>query len=711
DWDGDAEVQFADDVAKASTLTTGLRAGFAADTLLHFTPSETIDIVNPTMNATALPRIPLVPSLPRKSIARARAIHDALSHLPLAAHFMRRQGLGSNNWVVSGAKSATGHPILCNDPHLDLSAPSVWYELHWNTAKYGGDLDVTGVSFPGIPSIVIGANGHVAWGVTNVGPDATDTYVEHYRIGTGSNGADQVLWDDDGPAGSHAPAYVNLVKDSANIVVRQADGSTTTIVDTVWLVPQRDGVIVPGSLVVDTSVSLVTGTALSWSWTGFQATNEFKTFFALAHAHNAADVRAADANFDTPPQNMVYADSAGNIGYTAGGWYPVRGDDDGDLHTDPPYLPMPGYDGAHEWVGRLDATQWPHEENPTRGWEASSNQDPLGTVFDGDPVNDAVYLGALDWDIGFRGARIARVINSSVPQEVDIGFMEVLQADHHSNFAARMLPKLLPLVQATHPGEAQSLAAWGDRGYLAASGVGDNVPPDEVDDAAATSLFNTWMVAARIRAFHDEEAATGMTLDTFTAARTMLFLLEHPDQSATYDSVSGESILWDDMTTPQTETASDVFNAALVDALNFLASPQGFNSADPTNWRWGLLHTLTLSRQSGLSPFDIPNGVDAAHYPNGYPRHSDLFNVDVGNFGLDDDAFAYTHGASMRQIVDMTPGHMRFYNQIPGGISADPQSPHYFDRAEEYAKNITRETWYRESDVAGHGKSRVQFTP
>lgn len=709
DWDGDVEIAFADELAKATAVfTTGAHAGFVADTLLNFKPAEPITIVNPPASFAAAPVGRPSAALPRASLAAARALRERLNANPISKIAFPEKGFGSNDWVVGGTKTASGHPMVCNDPHLSLSAPPVWYELHWSTVRSGGDIDITGVSFPGVPAIILGGNGNVGWGVTNVGPDATDTYIEHYSIATGSTGADQVLWDDDGPSGAHAPAYIDLVKDTAAILVRSSATATTTVIDTIWLTPQRNGVIVPGSLVVNTAQSAVTGTALSWSWTGFSATNEFKTFFALMRAKNAAEVVAADLQFDTPPQNMVYADVEGNIGYIGGGWYPIRGDDDGDLHTDPPFLPMPGYDGAHEWIGRLSDAQVPQETNPARGWLASANQDPIGTSADGDVLNDAVYLGALNWDIGFRGARIARVLTNL--SNIKVGEMTILQADHHSNFGERMTPFLIDSIVMSHPVQAQMLQAWGDRGYLAPSGVGDNLSPNEIDDSAATSLFNAWVTSMRVAAFQDEELYGDVGLDQFQAASTLLLLLERPMQAATFDSTTGESALWDDVRTPQIESRDNLFKAAMDDALTFLASPAGFSSTDSTDWRWGLLHTVNFARQSGLSPLDIPAGTDP-DFPKGYPRHSDLFNVDVGNFGLADKNFTYGAGASMREVIDLTPGRMRMFNQLPGGASADPQSPHYADRAEEYSKNLSRESWYRERDVAGHGKSRVQFVP
>src|SRR5262249_44309139 len=142
--------------------------------------------------------------LSRASLEKALVASKSVMESPWNPFAKTTRGLfanrGSNNWVVAPSKTKNGHAIVCNDPHLSLNAPPVWYPVHLNTARAGGKLDVVGVSIPGDPAIVLGGNGHVGWAFTNTNPDTTDVYVEQYSIGTGSNGNDQVMWDPDGVA-------------------------------------------------------------------------------------------------------------------------------------------------------------------------------------------------------------------------------------------------------------------------------------------------------------------------------------------------------------------------------------------------------------------------------------------------------------------------------------------------------------------------------
>lgn len=686
------------------------REGFADDVFLRFEPPVEYSIVNPTLPSGATSAAPSHHPRPSSSAHYPPAVREkalvflsALRESPFNP--LKDPSYGSNNWVVSGERTKNGHPILCNDPHLSLELPPIWYELHMNTTRAGGDFDVIGVSLPGVPAVVIGANGRLAWGVTNVGPDVTDLYVEQY-VALDTNGTMAVMFDADGAGVVSTAAAVTLVRLDAPIVVRTGLTTTSSVANFVYLIPHRNGgnsAIIPGTMTAGTD-----GQALSWSWTGFEPSTEVLTLLALARAQSGADLETAVNNWDVPPQNFVYADDQGNIGYVANGFYPVRDDDDGDPWTDPPFFPLPGDTGTHEWIGRVARADVPQEQNPARGWVASANQDPLDHTFDNDPLNDAVYIGH-SYDNGFRGLRIDDVLQAD--DSVTVTDMMNLQGNDVSAYGQRLLPSFLPSITG-HAAEMALLQDWADRGFHAASAVGDDVPADEIDDAAATSLFNAWMIRVYFGALQDEMDAAGTDISVQGALRSLLFILERPTEAVTYDAGSGESVLWDDLgTTGTTETKDDVLEAALVDALAWLGSPDGFGSSDPTDWRWGLLHHRILPRQSSLPGTDLPGNDDEA-FPDGfYPRPGDLSSVDVMNFGFSDD---YSNvgggGPSMRLIIEMIPnGGMKIWNVIPGGMSADPASPHYGDQATAHARNEYFRTWWKEGDVAGHAESRVVF--
>ncbi len=704
-WDGDAELamQEAVDAFSAAFPEGDARAGIVDDLVLRIAPTVPVSIVDPDLELVSAsgassrsgvrPRAPISREVVRGARAFAEAVlHDRWNPL-------RGIDNGSNNWVVGGSRTKSDHPLLANDPHLGIENPPVWYEVHLDTQRAGGDYEVVGVSLPGVPLVILGANDSVAWAMTNHEADVTDVFVERYSVGTGAGGVDQVEWDADGPGGE-SPAYVDLVKEE-HVIQRRIDAETVENLDyTVWRTAHRNGVVIPGSVVA--------GTALSWAWTGFEATNEMAAIHGLSRATSAAEVVAAAADFEVPNENLVYADVAGNIGYVANGLYPVRADDDGDLHTDPPLLPVPGYDGAHEWIGWVAAGDVPAESNPVRGWIASANNDPLGHSFDNDPFDDPVYIGSNVHDIGFRAARISEVLDDA--SEFTVGDMQALQGDHVSNVGRRMLPFLLESLGDDFADEAALLEGWSTRGFRAASGVGDDVPSAEVDDAAATSLFNIWLYWMLWGAFGDEMEAAESWLGDQELLRGAFFLLEHPTEAATYDETTQEPALWDDVTTGPVESRDEIFVEAFENALDWLASDAGFDSSDPDDWRWGLLHRLVIARVSTLSNYDIPDPFDP-ELGDGFPRHGDLYNVDVGNWSIYGTGFGYTHGASMRLVVDLTPGRVRVFNALPGGASADPANKHFDDQATRYAANRSFEFWSRERDVAGHAERRILFLP
>lgn len=696
------------DAALAAFPALDPREGFLDDVILRFEPSVEYAIVNPSLPAAA-GAAPSLHERPSSSThysptvrEKAKEFLESVRRSPFNP--LKEASYGSNNWVVSGDRTKSGHPILANDPHLSLELPPIWYELHLNTTRAGGDLEVIGVSLPGVPVVIIGANGKIAWGVTNVGPDVTDLYVEQYSA-VGTNGGMAVMWDDDG-IGSNPPAAVNLLADSEPIVVRTSISTTSAVANVVYRIPHRNGgnaAIIPGTMTVGTS-----GEALSWSWTGFEPSGEVLTLLALARAETGADLETAVDEWDVPPQNFVWADDEGNIGYVANGFYPVRDDDDQNPLTDPPYFPQPGYAGTHEWTGRVAREDVPQEVNPARGWIATANQDPLGHTYDNNPLNDDVYIG-FTYDSGFRGYRIDTVLEAD--DSITPTDMMNLQGNDVSALGERFLPQILASVTG-HADELALLQGWADRGFHAASGVGDDVPADEIDDAAATSLFNAWMIHFADRALGDELSEAGIGIGTQETVRALLYLLERPTEAATYDAGSGESVLWDDLTTsPAVETKDEIIEAALVDALAFLAGPDGFSSADPTDWRWGLLHYRVLPRQSSLPQTSLPDSDDE-EFPDGYyPRRGDLFGVDVQNFGFGGN-FSNEGGGgpSMRMVIELIPGgNMKIWNVLPGGSSGDPESVHYGDQANTHAKNGYFRTWWKENDVAGHAESRVVF--
>ncbi len=290
---------------------------------------------------------------------------------------------GSNDWVISGAHSVTGKPLLSDDMHLGHSMPNLWYEVHLRS----GGFDVAGVALPGLPYVIVGHNQRIAWGFTNVGPTVEDVYVEKFN----SEGKYQT------PRGWIAPEHRR-----ETIRVK---GKPDEVVD---VVSTRHGPII---------TDLVPGETrkIALRWTLYEGNRN--PFFDVDSAQNWDDFRAAFSRLDAPGQNVVYADVDGNIGYQATGKIPIRASGDGSLPED-------GSSDANEWTGYIPFEQLPSVYNPPSGILATAN----GRITpDGYPFSVSV-----GWAAPWRTARIYRVLESG--KKFSSADMLALQTDVYSEF-------------------------------------------------------------------------------------------------------------------------------------------------------------------------------------------------------------------------------------------------------------------------------------
>jgi len=287
---------------------------------------------------------------------------------------------GSNNWVVSGAHTATGKPMLSNDMHLAHSVPGIWYEADLEAAAPDGDFHVAGVSLPGAPFIVVGHNTHVAWGFTNLGATVQDVYIEHTR-GTGATAEYQTA------GGSWQP----LLHEQEIIRVK---GGKDLVLDVT--ATQHDGVTTPILSPILPSESR----ALSLHWSIYDPANVTAPFFDINSASDGRSLVAAFAAFGGPSQNLVYADDQGHIGYHAVGKVPVRG----SIASPTPISPVPtdALDTTQQWVGYIPFDQLPQTVDPANGMLATAN---ARVAPDGYP-----FPITLNWAAPYRNERIWKLL-------------------------------------------------------------------------------------------------------------------------------------------------------------------------------------------------------------------------------------------------------------------------------------------------------------
>ncbi len=292
---------------------------------------------------------------------------------------------GSNDWVVSGAHTVTGKPLLSNDMHLGHQMPNLWYEAHLTLNTKSASLDVAGVTLPGMPYVIVGHNQRIAWGFTNVGPTVADAFIENFN----QQGAYQT------PKGWQQPEHRREV-----IRIKGAPDVTVDVRIT------RHGPIVTDILPGETRQ-----VALRWTlYDGLRM-----AFFDVDTAQNWEEFRKAFSQLDAPGQNVVYADVDGNVGYQSTGHIPIRAAGDGSL-------PVSGADDAHEWTGYIPFDKLPTIYNPPSGVIATAN----GRIApDGYP-----YSISVEWEAPWRTERIYHVLESG--RKFAPADMLALENDVHS---------------------------------------------------------------------------------------------------------------------------------------------------------------------------------------------------------------------------------------------------------------------------------------
>ena len=489
-------------------------------------------------------------------------------------------GVGSNNWVVSGSKSADGNALLANDPHLGISMPSVWIMngLHCQVVGAACPFDVTGVSFPGDPLVILGHNERIAWGATNLGPDVEDLFIEQPDP---NNPADYLY------KGQSLPFSVRTE------TIKVAGGSPVTLT----VRSTGHGPIVTD--VDDRLKTLPTLYALRWTATS-QPNGAFDAFLGLDKARNYDDFRAALSVYGAPAQNFVYADVDGNIGYQAPGWIPIREDkaDHGDR-------PVPGYDGLHEWTGMIPFEQLPRVYNPPSGMIVSANNELVDSAYP--------YFIAQDWDPGYRAARISQLLKDDIAHGgVTVDEMSAIQTDTQVLRAELVIPYLKGITGSTGDGNAVLTAIEGwDRNCTV--------------DSLGCAAYMTFEEQLERDLWDDDLGSLAREYVGSTESwQGLLALLAKPADP-----------FWDDTSTAnRKETQADILAEALDGAGAALHASLG---ADPTTWTWGRLHTATFREvtlgESGIAPLEwyfdkgpepvagAAGAVDATYYQFsvGYP--------------------------------------------------------------------------------------------
>ncbi len=556
------------------------------------------------------------------------------------------EGLGSNSWVLAGSRTRTGAPLLANDMHLLMALPAFWYENHLQ----GDGLNVTGVTFPGTPGVVAGHNGHVAWGFTNGLADVQDLYLERLRHLRGG----RVEYE---YRGEWHPARVHREE------IRVRGGQT---------VCEEVVVTRHGPVINALGGELAGRQPLALRWLSLQPETTFPALLAMNRARNCDEFRAALGQWSAPVQNVVYADTQGNIAYSHAGRVPIRARGDGRA-------PVPGWSGEYEWTGLIPYAELPHLHNPPRGYIVTANN---RVAADGYPY----FLGC-DYCSGDRAERISELIEAQ--DRIDPGYACRMQFDQRPPMA-RVLVGSLNGLQAGDPDvdtALELLRQWDGE-------VSADSPAAAVYEVLVRQLVPAILgerLGDLIHPYMGQGCAPGLADTTsfgFRACEWLQQVLADPG-SRWFGPERGNS-------------RDELVLQALGETVRYLRQSLG---AGPADWAWGKLHRLTCTH-----PLGRIGALQPLFRRGPYAVGGDVMTVwATGSVGVS------PHGASMvgppfRFVADL--GDLRrSLGLLAPGQSGHPCSSHYDDQMAAWLKGEYHPMLYAREDVEREAEGRLLLLP
>ena len=659
-----AQALFAEDLWRAASIEPGLatvpNALEGAASLLEVQPER---------------HAPLAVSDESKRLMRDYV--ERVRNLPPFRGIVSREARGGSNiWAISSRLTRDGRPLVANDPHITLSAPSLFYPIGLEL----NDEPVFGGSIAGAPGVVHGYNRYIAWGSTNHRMDVTDFFTE------------KVVQDPSSPSGlstlhgpQQPPAKEWLIpipqtfrfNKPGNGVADDLEAAPASQVPLVTLVmPRRAG----GPIV---SLDLAKGDALSVQFVGFGPTQEIEAFLLINRARNLADFKAALQRFDAGSQNFAYADVEGNIAYFAAGELPIRS----DLQARVPGFPWfvrDGTSGAHDWLAVsnpqphqatpfeiLPFDEMPQIVNPPAGYFVNANHDPLGHTADNNPLNQlrpngGISYFAYSYTTGLRAARIharLRAFLETGDGRISFEEMQELQKDNILHDAVVLKPYIVAAFENARTSAVPQLAELAQDGGVADAvqrlRLWDGSTPTHSVDASIYAAWRSRMIARVIDTplgalpKPDEQ-------DSVTALRHMLDTFTDGIGAAGIDFFAAPGI---DSPAARRDYA---LLASLKDALALLAKLLPGRSMD--QYHWGALQKVTLTHP--IAALSVPP----------IPTDGGFQTVDPASFNVratEPAHFVYSFGSGHRSVYELAAEGNRAAGIWAGGTSGDPRSAAY----------------------------------
>eukprot|EP01127_Copromyxa_protea_P022754 TRINITY_DN8329_c0_g2_i1.p1 TRINITY_DN8329_c0_g2~~TRINITY_DN8329_c0_g2_i1.p1 ORF type:complete len:846 (+),score=168.22 TRINITY_DN8329_c0_g2_i1:104-2641(+) len=564
------------------------------------------------------------------------------------------QVAGSNSWTVSGIHTKSGNPILCNDPHVPLQAPSFWFETHLSSAD--GKLNAAGVSQAGLPGVTIGHNGVISWGYTLSFVDTEDLILEKINPANSSQYEFQGEWKD-----------MTVVEEEFKI-----KGAAPQKIQLKWT---RNGPLISEPLGLELPVAQrsIILTSDASSVTGLAMICQAKTYEEASEIWKNVKV----------PLNAVFADNKGNIGYRATGSSPIRSK--GYLGD----VPVPGWTGENEWIGFVPAGEMPHGFNPKKGYYVTANNKVINSSF-------PYYLGS-NWISGYRAARIEEIISEKVTvgEKFSIEELREIQMDVKSLAALEFIracqkhseavfEKLKKNEEATRA--FKTLLEWD--GFL-------------TTDSVAASIYHSTR-------FYSTYA---LLLKTIGEKSTQDFLgtgvhptLAHPSEWVTYHMVSLIRLFNNDSSILMKEAGghAHVLSTGIEAAVGWLKRELG---SEPKNWAWGNIHTAVGAHVLGALPI-LDQVFNVGPFPIGGDADTPM-NTPVNPSKPYSSQGWSTH---YRQCFDMNDIDNARIIQFPGN-SGNYGSKHYDDMVDDWKSGKTHRLLWKREDVEKNKETTVILTP
>ena len=652
--------------ADRAIITSKLGAGRASDLFPSYPLEDDFapivrrgDVVGKTFDPTASRSSarPLPDGLSNDQLRNATSVLQSAAKInQVIPHVLGsgsvEAGTGSNSWAVAGSRTESGKAILSNDPHLATGIPSAFAQvgLHCRTVSEACPFEVSGFSMASMPGVVIGKNNKIAWGLTTSYADVQDLYLEDVRGDTVRQG----------------DTYVPLRVITEEIQVRGEDQPRTVRIRSSLHGPLLSDVDQRLQQVSASRADLnATQYAVALSWTALQPGRSMDALLAIDQAQNFEEFRGAAALLSAPSQNLIYADTDGNIGYQLAGSVPQRRNGNGTK-------PSPGWDATYDWRGTIPFAKAPYVYNPPSGFLVAANQQVIGAQYP--------YPLGSGFSYGWRSQEIIDTLRDAPLLTLDSA--EQIFYDDTIRFAADLVPILLK-IKVPDP--------W------VVEGQGTLVGWDysSTKDSAAAAYFNVVCHNIFKLTFRDElpeEDLWPTGGDRWYAVLTILIgQVKNP--------------WWDDVRTPdKIETRDDILLAALTNARKEITS---LMARDTDQWQWGKIHTVRLQNptlgKSGIEP--IERLFNRGQYQvGGGPAVVNAMAFD------DRKGYAVTAAPAMRMLIDLGDLDLsRWVNQ--SGVSGHAFHRHYDDQTELWANQRLWPFVSSRGAVEARSSSRQELLP